>query len=223
MDETVKAKLKEMGLESVVTAFEKMATDLQVVTEAKATAEKLVTEKDGIIAQKTDDIVQLRKSSEKEYTKLKDMTDAEKATLSDKEKELLERQERLESEQETFRAQQAESLAKEVTARRGRAFEKLIGTKDPELRKKMEDAFGKIKDSDKAQTDEEIAAVAQSAFNMLGVPRPEGVRQAINESGGGTGGIGGDGNFAESKEGKDLSGAMGLPTEAAPAAGGAGA
>lgn len=206
MDEATKAKLKAAGFEAVVTAFEKTAGDL-------TTAQATIAEKDGIIATKNADLINARKAHEKEYKKLADMSEAEKANLSDKEKELLERQEKLESDQREFATKQAESLKKEVDARRARAFEKIVGTKDPELRKKLEDSFGKIVDSDKAQTDEEIAAVALSAFNMLGVPRPEGVRNAINESGGGSAGGAVEGDFAETTGGKGLLSAMNLPTE----------
>lgn len=210
MDEATKTKLKELGLEGVVTAFEKAAKDLEAEkTARKADADahtKAIAEKDAIIEQKNGDIVGARK----EYKKLSEMTEAEKAAMSAKEIELQERMEAFQLEQDAFKKTQEEALGKEVSARRERAYAKFAG-KDPEARKALEDAFSKVVDSDKAQTDEEIAAVMQSAWNMTGLTKAPDPMGGVFDGGGSAGGENGGSGFAESKEGKDLAAAMGLP------------
>lgn len=204
MTEEEKAKMKKLE--------EDLAAEKAARTAEKVASDKILAEKDAIISQKNDDIVNQRKS----YKKLSEMTEAEKAAMSDKEKELQERQETFEAEQRKFRDDQEAIRVKEVGARRMRAIEKIAG-KDPELKKKIEESFSKIVDHDKAQTDEEIAAIATSAFNMLGVPRPDPVRNAIQ--GAGTGEAGGEGvgeNFSDKPEGKSLGSAMGLESAKPP-------
>lgn len=208
MDEATKAKLKAAGLEGVITAFETMDGTLTKTKKDLETAQAAITEKDAIIEQKTKDIVGIRH----ENTKLKELTKEEKEKMSQKEIELHDATLALQLKQENFEKTQAESLKREVDARRNRAIDKIVGTKDPELRKKVEDAFGKIKDSDKAQTDEEIAVYAGQAFNMLGVPKPDPVREVINGGSGAPAGSEGNG-FAEKPEAVALAGLMGLPTQ----------
>lgn len=220
MDEATKGKLKAAGLEGVVTAFETQAAAMKTLEDGKKAAEKLVAEKDAIISQKNDDLVGQRR----EFKKLSEMTEAEKSAMSAKEIELQERAEAHEADVKKFREEQAASLKKEVDARRERAITKLAGN-DPELKKKIEDNYGRILDNDKAQTEEEIGKVVGDAFNMTGQPKPDPVRAAMQGGGQGEAGAGEAGSFAESKEGKELAGAMGLvepkPAEAAPAAGAA--
>ena len=210
MDEATKAKLKEAGLEGVIKAFETTAKALADETAArKADADahaKAIAEKDQIIEQKNGDIVGARK----EYKKLSEMTEAEKQAMSAKEIELQERMEAFQQEQEAFKKSQAEILAKEVGARREAAFKKFAGT-DAEARKALEDAFGKIKDSDKAQTAEEIAGVVQSAWNMTGLTAKPDAMNGVFDGGGAPGGEGASTGFAETTAGKELAASMGLP------------
>lgn len=213
MDQATKDKLKAAGLESVITAYETRDAAAKKAETDLAAANKTIGEKDVLITQKTDDLVKLRNSTTQEMKKLSEMTDAEKAAMSEKEIELQKGLEKLAEDTRVFQEGQAASLKKEVDARRARAIAAVAG-KDPELVKKVEEAFGKIKDSDKAQTDEEIASVATSAFNMLGVPKPQAVRDAINGGGNGDAGAAIEpGSFANSEAGKSLSQAMGLPPE----------
>lgn len=207
MDEDTKAKLKAAGLEGVITAFEKQATDHAAAIKTMETEHAAaIAEKDAIITTKTNDVVGARK----EYKLLKDMTEAEKASMSEKEIELQERQEAFDARVGAFEKQQQEFAQKEVAARRAEAIRKIAGT-DPELTKKIEDNYGRIKDSELAQTPEEVARVVGEAFNMTGQPRPDPVRQAIQGGGNGEAGGGVDGGFAETTEGKSLASAMGLP------------
>lgn len=182
----------------------------------KIATDKLIADKDLLIKQKTEDVVGARS----QYKKLSEMTEAEKAEMSAKEIELQTRQEEFDARQKKFEDDQKAFTQKEVDARRERAISKIAGS-DVELRAKVGEAFKKIIDHDKAQTDEEIAAVATSAFNMLGVPKPDPVRSAMGgEGGAAAGGEGGGENFADQKAGKDLAAAMNLPVEPPKAADG---
>lgn len=184
--------------------------------EDKSTFDKTIGEKDALIEQKTKDAVGARK----EYKKLSDMTEAEKAEMSAKEIELQQRQEGFEITQKKFADDQKAFTQKEVDARRERAINRIAGT-NAELRTKVSDAFKKIVGHDTAQTDEEIGAIAQSAFNMLGVPKPDPVRGAMNGNGGAPDSENSAGtNFAEQNAGKELAKAMGIPVEAPKAADG---
>lgn len=207
MDEATKIKLKEAGLEGVITAFDALKTTADKATADLATATKTIAEKDVIIQQKTDDVVGARK----EYKKLADMSKEEKDAMSAKEIELQERQEAHEASVAAFQKSQAEVLAKEVGSRRTAAITRLAG-KDPELAKKIEENFARINGSDKAQTEEEVAKFVGEAFNMTGAPKPDPVRNALG--GGGNGEAGGDTHgeqFSETAGGKSLAEAMGLP------------
>lgn len=218
MDEATKQKLKDAGLEGVITAFDAVAATAKKATDDLAAAAKTIAEKDTIIGQKNDDLVNLRKSTSTEMKKLSEMTETERAAMSEKEIELQKGIEKLAEDNRIFQEGQAASLKKEVDARWDRTATKLAGN-NPELKQKILDAGKRIVDSDKAQTEEEIAAIAGTAFNMLGVPKPDSVRTAINGGGGDAGGEIKTGEFADSEAGKSLAGAMNLP--AAPVDGGA--
>ena len=175
----------------------------------KKTFEKSIAEKDILIKQKTEDIIGIRR----ENTRLKDLTAEERTKMSEIEIKHHEALLLQQQENDKLKKEIDERNTKEVVARKERVFAKFAG-KDLELKKKLEEAFGKIVDHDKAQTDEEIASIAQSAYNMLGIPKADPVRQVITANGGDVGGAGESGNFADSETGKSLSSAMGLPVEA---------
>lgn len=212
--------------EALVKLAEQTELNTKLQTDAKAAADKAaadlakatktIGEKDAVIAQKNDDIVKQRQS----YKKLDEMTKEEKATMSDKEIELQQRQEKLEADAEKFRKDQAAAQQKEIDARIAREVSKYAG-KDEALAQKIRDNYARIKDAGNAQTDEEVAKVASDAFNMLGVPRPDAVRNAMQGSGGDSTGKEGTTGFAETQQGLDLSKAMNLPTEAPKPADGA--
>lgn len=201
MNEELKKKLTDAGLGDVVTLLEASATKT-------AELEKAIAEKDAIIAQKTEDVVGVRQKMQQ----LKELTEEEKKTMSQKEIELHETIRGLQGQISERDKADSERQEKEIGARRAAAFKKFAGT-DPELNKKLEESFKSIVDHDKAQTEEEIAAVAQKAFNMLGVPAPDPVTAAMNGMDGGAGGDPAATGFADSEKGKGLTEVLGLPTE----------
>lgn len=176
----------------------------------KEALEKTVAEKDAIIEQKNQDLVGQRK----QYKKLSEMTQDEKDALSQKEIELQERQEEMERQQEEFEKQQAEIRQKEVTARKEAAIKKLVGDNE-EYADKLRANMDRIKDSDAVQTEDEIAALADTAFNMLGNDKPEPVANAVNSAYGNPPAKT-DSGYADTPEGKQLEQQLGLATEEAP-------
>lgn len=205
MDEATKKKLKEAGLEGVVTAFETQQAELTAAQTKIKESETLIAQKDAIIAQKTEDIVGARRETQK----LKELSAEESAKMSEKEIELHNATLALQKRQEEFENMQRQNLQKEVDARKERVIARIAG-KDPELKKKVEENYKKIVDHDKAQTDEEIEAVAVQGFNMLGIPRSNPITDVVGGGGDGTPG-GAEGNgFSDSGAGKDLATAMGL-------------
>lgn len=201
MTEEEKKKMKDLE--------DALAAEKAGRVEDKTKYDAAIAEKDTLIDQKTRDAIGARK----EYKKLSEMSETEKAEMSAKEIELQQRQEDHEKSVKKFEDDQKAFTQKEIDARRERAINKIAGS-DPELRTKVSDSFKKIVGHDVAQTDEEIGAIAQSAFNMLGIPKVDPVRGAINGDGGQApnGGTGGT-NFAEEKGGIELAKAMGLPVE----------
>lgn len=190
-----------------------LQTDLGKAKTDLTASTKAVKDKDAIITQKNDDIVKLRNSSKDEYKKLEDRTQEEKDKLSEAEIEIIKRQEKLESDTQAFQKLQADAAKKDLDARIDRTVGNLAG-KDKDLAQKIRDNYGRIMDSAKASTDEEVAKVASEAFNMLGVPKPDGARGALGAGGNGApdSGAGTDQTgFADSQIGKDLSKLMNLP------------
>lgn len=213
MDEKQIAKLKEAGFEDVVKHVQTIETNLEAektgrAEDAKA-HEKAIAEKDAVISQKNEDLV----NSRRKYKKLEEMTEAEKAELSEKEKELLLRAEEMEAREAENRQKDEERLQKEVSERKEKAIKAIVGD-DADLYKKTLDSYGSVVGHDKAVTEGEITEIAQKAFNMLGVAQPDGVRSAINSGGGHKGGSpngnDGDNGYAESEDGRGLANLMGL-------------
>jgi hypothetical protein len=173
----------------------------------KKAHEAEIARKDAVIERKTKDIVGARKNAQK----IKELSDEEKEKMSEREIEnhnaLLAEQERREELEKSI----AERDKKERDARRDAAIKKIAG-EDTELADKIKGNYDRIKDSEGAQTEEEISKVVVEAHNMLGTPSGDPV-------GGAAGGIGGgaapgeeekgDG-YAGTQEGKGLADAMGL-------------
>lgn len=191
----VKTKEAEDALEAEKTSRE----------EDKAAHKETIAEKDAIIEQKKNDVIGARKK----YQKLSDMSAEEKEALTEKELELQTRQEEQDERQEKFEKDQKELADKESNARRNEAIGKLAGD-DKELAEKITANYDRIKDADKASTQEEISALANDAFNMLGVPKKEGVEGAIADGGDGSAGEAKEGDFAETAKGKNIAESLNL-------------
>lgn len=199
--------------------IEELENELKEAKEAAAKVEELeakvteltetVAEKDKLIEQKNADIVGARR----QYKKLADMTEEEKQQLSEKELELQQRMEEHEERVSKFEKEQAEQATKEREARRDAAISKIVG-ENKELGDRVRNNYDRIKDSGDASTVEEIAKVADEAFNMLGEERPNPIDAVVGGQGGGEA-PGGSGNsgFADSDRGKGLSEALGLPQQ----------
>jgi hypothetical protein len=160
-------------------ANKKLSDDLKKATDSITDLNKKIVDKDLLIEQKNNDIISVRKN----YKKLADMTQEEKDQLSQAELELKERMEKFEQDQAEFAKKTEEQTKKEVDARKNTALKKLVGEKNPELLKKVLDNFERIKDSEKALTEEEIGKLANDAYNMLGDEKPNPVLDAMNQNG----------------------------------------
>lgn len=172
---------------------------------------KDIEDKDKIIKEKTKDVVGARK----EYKKLVDMTEEEKENLSEKEKELIQRQEEIEEREAKDAEERAEKEQKEKEARINKAIKEYAGD-DDKLAQKVRENFDGFKDSDTAITEEEIAGVVGKAWNALGDEKPDAVSTAINNNNGEAPDLKDQkevGHFADSERGKQLSNNLGLPEE----------
>lgn len=186
-------------LKAKLTEAEKAAGEIDAL-------KKSLAEKDLLIKQKTDDIVGIRRK----YKRVADMTDEEKEALSEKELELQQRIEEFEKEQADFASRQAEVLQKEVQSRRDGAIRKLVGD-NKEVAEKIAANYGRIKDAEGAQTEEEVSKYVHEAFNMLGEARPDPIAIVVNGSDGMTPGGSDARGFADTEAGKSLATALGLP------------
>ena len=199
MDEETKQKLIDAGLDDVAEALEKSAQEnAKALEDMKAAHEKTVAEKDAVIAQKNQDLVGQRK----EFKKLADMTAEEKSKLTEKELEFQQRQ-------EEFEAKQQEFTSKEIASRREAAIKRLAGD-DKDLAEKVAANFDRIKDSDKAQTAEEMETIAREAFNMTGTPAPDPIRSAVFGGGNGEAPGGKQNDFSETEQGQQLASMLGV-------------
>lgn len=191
-------------LQDKATELEKQVAEAE---KSKADYEKTIAEKDALIKQKTEDVVGARKK----FKKLEEMSEEEKEAMTEKEIELQQRQEELDARQAKAEEAQKETLQKEINARRANAIKAYAG-EDEELAQKIEANFGRISDSKGAQTEDEIRAVVQDAYNMLGTPAPsDAVSGAFTQGGDGRAGdTSNKGDFSETPKGKDLAGSLGL-------------
>ena len=162
------------------------------------------------IGEKDSKITTLEENARKQgenFKKLRDMTKEEKELLSEKELELLERQEKIEKDQADFLAKQ-EQFAKD---QRNTVVKNLINRYargDEELAKKIAFNLDKIKDSDKAMNEEALAPLIKDSFNMLGTEVRDAVRDAHNERGEGADYKPTENGFADSEKGQALSDAL---------------
>lgn len=183
------------------------------ITELEGTVTTLTTENAGLkttVAEKDSKIVTLEKNAKKQgenFKKLRDMTKEEKELLSEKELEVLKRQEEVESiasknaeEIANFRKEQREGVVKGLINKFARG--------DEELAKKIAFNLSKIKDSELAMNEEALTPLVQDSFNMLGSQVIDQVRQAHNQGGAGADYKAGETDFAETEKGKGLSEAL---------------
>jgi hypothetical protein len=145
------------------------------------------------------------------FKKLRDMTKEEKELLSEQELGILARQEKLETDQAEFQKRQGEMTAKERTARIENLANKFAkGNKDLVAQIKIN--LSKLDPAylEKATTEEELTPFIDSALKMTGAGAgADPLRMAHNE-GGGFGEVTKTDDYSGTKEGKDLSGMMGL-------------
>lgn len=206
--------IKQMQEENAALKADK-AKDTAKIAELEGT----ITKKDELIEQKNQDIVGARRK----YKKLDELTDEEKASMSEADIERKRDQDALFEQQEEMRVAQEETRGREISERKLEAVKKFAG-EDAQLQTKLLANFDKIKGADSAYTPGEIAEFMGTAFNMLGDERPEPVRQANNQGGGVAPVVGenaerAEGGFADTPAGQTLAESMGLHSATAPADG----
>lgn len=204
---------KDKKIQELEKQLADMGVQIKSIQEANTKLVEDNKKKDEVIEQKTKDLVGIRK----ENTRLKDLTDEEREKMSEKEIELHNTAKALQEQQEQLAKDQQEWKQKEITARVDKAVKGLVGS-DQVLIDKVKGNYGRIKDAEKAESEDEIARLASEAFNMLGVEKPASVSDAMGHDGGSAPGQGSGNNFANSDAGKGLAQNMGLAVE--PPAGG---
>lgn len=143
-----------------------------------------------------------------EFKKLRDLTDKEKADMSQWELNLLKKQEEMEEQQIKFQEEQKtyrETQHKEK-------LDKLINEHakgNKELADKIRVNFDTKLGAFKTETDEQLATKVKDALGLVKNESPDLVTAAVNSAGNPD--EQGSGNrFSDSQEGKDLAGALGL-------------
>jgi len=183
-----------------ITALEAEKTAL-ATTNAELTTQ--VAEKDGKILTLEDNA----KKQGENFKKLRDMSKEEKELLSEKELELLKRQEEVENQALTVKQQQ-DQFFKDQRAGVLKNLVDKYAKGDVELAKKIEFNLAKIKDSDLAMNEEALTPLVKDSFNMLGAEVTDAVRNAHNERGNNQDYKPQETGFAETQHGKDLSDAL---------------
>ena len=147
-----------------------------------------------------------------QFKRFKEMTDAEKELLSEKEKELMQRQDALEEEREKDRKDREEFNKKQKDATITNLANRLAkGDKD--LAEQIKINLGKINPEllNNAQTEEELTPFVTDAFNMTGAGNTQGdsLSNAINTDGL-PAKVDGEKDFADTSDGKQLGSMLGL-------------
>lgn len=143
------------------------------------------------------------------FKKLRDYTDAEKELLTEKEKEIIERQEAQEEAVKKFQEEQAGFTKKQKDALIDTlAMKKAGGNK--ELAEKIKITLNKLNGIDALSTEAELIPEIDFAFNGLGIQTKADPLVEANNWGGDTATKPTDGSFAETAEGKGLANALGL-------------
>jgi hypothetical protein len=175
------------------------------------TANASIKEKDRVIQEKNADIVGLRNANQR----IKELTEEEKANLTEQQIKDHEEKLLLQKQLEDGQKQIQDYQKREIDGRRNSIFDKL-SKGDKNLRDRLELNYSRLKGSDEALTEAEITAFANEAFmlsNTTATPNP--INQAIAGSDGGGDGTNpnpteeGEG-FAETEEGKELGGLLGI-------------
>ena len=146
-----------------------------------------------------------------QFKLFKDMSDAEKDLMSEKEQELMQRQDALESERAKDLVERAEynKKMKEATINN---IATRIAKGDKDLMAQIKINLGKLNPEllDKATTEEELAPYVQDAFGMTGASAgADPLRQAINADGL-PARVEGEKDHADTKDGQDLGKALNL-------------
>ncbi len=179
---------------------------LAKITALEAEKAELATQ----VGEKDAKILTLEDNAKKQgenFKKLRDMSKEEKELLSEKELELLKRQEaneqiaqELQAKQDKFFQDQRASVLKNLVDKYAKG--------DVELAKKIEFNLAKIKDSELAMNEEALTPLVKDSFNMLGAEITDAVRNAHNERGNNQDYKAPESGFAETQHGKDLSDAL---------------
>jgi len=187
-------------------ALKKIA-DLEAEKTALATTNAELTTQ---VGEKDAKILTLEDNAKKQgenFKKLRDMSKEEKELLSEKELELLKRQEEVENQalsvkqqQDKFFQDQRASVLKNLVDKYAKG--------DVELAKKIEFNLGRMKDSELAMNEEALSPLVKDSFNMLGAEVTDAVRNAHNERGGNQDYKPQETGFADTQHGKDLSDAL---------------
>lgn len=200
MDDKEKIKQLEKQLADANDATKKAEEARDAALKDVAERDETIKSKDQIIEQKNQDLVGARK-------KYSEMSEEDKAKLTEQERELARRQEELDQKMADFEKSQADAAAAQRDYHRDAAIKRLVGD-DPEAAKKIQFNYDRIKDAGEAQTPDQIEKAVVEAYNMLGEDKPAAVGAAAAGAGGGAPEAGKADDFSESAEGKDLMGKM---------------
>lgn len=152
-----------------VEAFTQAELDAKIDETKKAIEGEYAPKLESVQKDLDDTKVALSKLQNKDFNfrKLEELNDEERKKLSAQELELMQRQEKLEKEQEDFRKQSEEAIIKRKMDTETRLFKKYVGT-DKELGEKVKFHYDRL--TDKAETEEEIEKKLQDAIRLA---RPE--------------------------------------------------
>lgn len=188
--------------------IKQLETDLATAKAEVTSLQNTIGEKDALLAQKTNDVVQARRK----YKHLSEMTESERASLTEREREVIAHQEDLDKKTEELEKKRLADLATTRNERVQNAIRRIAG-ENKELAGKIETNLKMLKGADEAATEADVNSFVTNAFNMLGEARPDPVAQAIEL--GMSGGEPGDAaDFAATERGKAALAELGMVTPA---------
>ncbi len=187
---------------NVVPGTEKLSAE-----ELKTTLEELTTIKDELVKLRAKDLnfEKLRK-----FRLISELSEEEKAKLSAKELELMQRQEELEKKTGEFESKMHQTW-------KDGAFKKIVGT-DPELIKKVDLQFNETLKGVEAKSEEEYINKVSNAYLLATGQKPSYVSSGAEFSSAGAKGIEGADKKPTTKEEQEFEKKLGIKSDAEVAA-----
>lgn len=187
-----------MNLEEALAKLATIEAEKEALATANAGLESMLSEKEAKIV----DMTNHAREQNSNWKKFRDMSKEDKEALTEKEIELIQRNEAVEERAREIEEKQ-NSFLKDQRAAKVNELIKGYAKGDKDIADKIAFNLSKIKDSELAIHEDALAPLIKDSYNMLGSEVHDTLRAAHNATGA-TGVAPKEGNFTNTEEGKSL-------------------